>query len=205
LSQYEADVLGQSLACRLATLHKICFTSAKRLADACLDGSYSFQVKASGGTPFAFPYILGPNTPSDFLGCTAAPGNDPIPYIWEVIAGALPSGLTINKCTGEITGTPTASGLIPFTLRITDSIGSIQTKAFEICVIEIAPGTLPNGTTGGAYSQTLSVSSCASGPASWQVDSGSLPPGLTLDDLTGVLSGTPTLAGSYNFTIAAQF
>lgn len=38
-------------------------------------------------------------------------------------------------------------------------------------------------------------------PFTWSVSAGALPPGLTLGASTGLLSGTPTTAGSYSFTV----
>ena len=51
-----------------------------------------------------------------------------------------------------------------------------------------------------AYSDQLTVTGGTS-PFTWSVSSGSLPPGVTLGASTGLLSGTPTTAGSYAFTV----
>jgi hypothetical protein len=65
--------------------------------------------------------------------------------------------------------------------------------------LTVSPGTLPNGTQGTAYSQTLTGSG-GTGPYSFAVTTGSLPAGLTLTS-GGVLSGTPTTAGVSSFTV----
>jgi hypothetical protein len=61
-------------------------------------------------------------------------------------------------------------------------------------------GTMPTGTAGVAYVQTLAAT--GSQPITWSIASGSFPPGLTLSG-AGVISGTPTNAGSYVFTVRA--
>jgi hypothetical protein len=60
---------------------------------------------------------------------------------------------------------------------------------------------IPNGSVGADYSSALRVEHGTS--VSFSVSGGSLPPGLSLS-ATGVLSGTPTAAGTYNFTVTAS-
>ena len=65
----------------------------------------------------------------------------------------------------------------------------------------ITTSSLPDGKVGEAYSQTLSATGTM--PITWGIDSGNLPAGLTLDEATGEISGTPTAAGSSTFTVKA--
>ena len=66
----------------------------------------------------------------------------------------------------------------------------------------ITTDTLPDGKVGEAYSQTLSATGTT--PITWGIDSGNLPAGLTLDEATGEISGTPTAAGTASFTVKAE-
>ena len=65
----------------------------------------------------------------------------------------------------------------------------------------ITTASLPNGTVGTAYNQTLAAT--GSDTITWSVTSGTLPAELTLDTNTGTISGTPTTANTYNFTVTA--
>ena len=69
-------------------------------------------------------------------------------------------------------------------------------------VLGLAPATLPNGTVGTAYSQTL-TGSAGTAPYTFSVIAGVLPAGLTLSSVgtLGLISGTPTIAGTSTFTI----
>lgn len=82
-------------------------------------------------------------------------------------------------------------------------IGASSGTGNQVSVNPTAPivttATLPSGTVGTAYSQTLAASSGTS-PYSWSITSGSLPAGLSLAGATGVISGTPTGAGTATFT-----
>ena len=64
----------------------------------------------------------------------------------------------------------------------------------------ITTASLPNGTVGTAYSQTLTAT--GETPITWSIDSGTLPTGLSLAG-TGVISGTPTTAATSAFTVKA--
>ena len=69
--------------------------------------------------------------------------------------------------------------------------------------IKITQDVLPNPTLNQAYSQTISTSN-SQGTVTYSVSSGSLPPGLTLNATTGLISGTPSTSGSYTFSITAK-
>jgi hypothetical protein len=65
--------------------------------------------------------------------------------------------------------------------------------------LTITTATLPNGTVGTAYSQTLAAAG-GTGTLTWSVSTGALPGGITLSS-AGSLSGTPTASGTFNFTV----
>src|SRR6185503_5800136 len=117
---------------------------------------------------------------------------------WTIIAGGLPSGLSLSGAT--IGGVPSAPATANFTIRITDSSLPAQTfeKAFTLMVLGqltiITSSPLPVGTIGLAYSQTL-VAAGGTPNYTWSLASGTLPPGLTLS-ATGTLSGQPSAPGT---------
>ena len=129
------------------------------------------------------------------------------PITWTIDSGSLPAGLSLNAGTGVISGTPTTAGTSNFTVKAANGTSPDDTQALSI-VIAAAPvaptittATLPNGQEGTAYSQTLAAAGDT--PITWSIDSGSLPAGLSLNAGTGVISGTPTTAGTSDFTVKA--
>ncbi|HEX9020490.1 MAG TPA: Ig domain-containing protein, partial [Nitrospirota bacterium] len=154
---------------------------------------YSFSLAASGGT-----------------------GNG---YTWSISAGSLPPGLSIGVIstpTTTISGIPTASGIYTFTVQARDSGGNTDTKNYSITVnaakVTISPSLtspLQDGYVGTyylLYQNTAVISACSS-TYIWQVSSGAMPPGLSLSSDPGGdlwISGYPSTAGTYNFTLQVQ-
>lgn len=126
------------------------------------------------------------------------------PYTWSLVSGSLPTGLSLST-SGVISGTPTVVGTSSFTVQVTDSSLPPQTAtSTELSITVLAPlavttSTLPDGQLGTAYSQTLAATGGTT-PYTWLVLSGSLPAGLSLST-SGVISGTPTAAGTSSFTV----
>ncbi|MCL2435634.1 MAG: putative Ig domain-containing protein [Lentimicrobiaceae bacterium] len=126
------------------------------------------------------------------------------PITWVVTSGNLPNGITLSEY-GVLMGTPTAAGTFNFTVKATNSYGT-DTKALSIKITttaeppKITTATLPNGKVGVIYNQALSASGTA--PITWGMTNGALPTGLTLFE-TGAITGTPTTAGTFNFTVKA--
>ena len=140
---------------------------------------------------------------------TVTAGGGAAPYSYAVTAGALPAGMTLASG-GVLSGTPTAGGTFNFTVTATDSSsgGSAPfsgsrsyTLTIAAATVIVTPPTLPNGVAGRSYNQTVAASG-GTGPYSFAVTAGALPPGWTLSS-AGVLSGTATSADMFNFTISA--
>ncbi len=126
---------------------------------------------------------------------------------FSVSAGALPTGLTLAG--GVLSGTSTVNGTFNFTIRATDVNSCFGERAYSLlinppCVpgaITVNPATLANGFAGTAYSQTLTATG-GTALYTFAATAGSLPTGLTLVS-SGALSGTPTTAGTFTFTVTA--
>ena len=127
-------------------------------------------------------------------------------YTYTVASGStLPAGLTLSAA-GTLTGTPSATGNYTFSVVATDSKGCTATAAFSLAVgnsaqMTLPPATLPNGQVGTAYApQTLPAPVGGTGPYTYVATN--LPPGLTFDPATRIISGTPTLGGSFTVTVS---
>jgi hypothetical protein len=107
----------------------------------------------------------------------------------------------------NLTYTPNAGyrGSDNFSFTVSNGFSTSNSAIVSITVgqptITVLPASLPAGTVGSAYSQSVAASG-GTDPYVYSVTAGSLPAGLTFAS-TGVLSGTPTGSGSYNFTITA--
>ncbi len=124
------------------------------------------------------------------------------PLVWSV-SGALPPGLSLNTATGIITGVPSSSGTSTFTIQVTDATGKTVSQSYSITInsaLLITTSSLPIASIGSAYLQTLAASGGRI-PYSWTISSGALPDGLTLSPNSGVISGSATSPGKFDFEV----
>jgi len=125
---------------------------------------------------------------------------------WSISAGVLPSGMTLDSTSGLLSGTPAVGGMFNFTARATDAGGCYGERAYSLVIncptLSITPATLGPGSIGTAYSQQLTLTG-GSGQINWTVSVGTLPGGLSLNPTSGALTGSPSAAGTFNFTVKA--
>ena len=162
--------------------------------------------KTGGGSPTP-PSITTPSLPG---GVINVPYTQPLlatgtaPITWSIVSGSLPPGLSHSG--GTISGTPSATGTFTFTVKAANGTGSdTKSLSIEIASSAVAPAittvSLPDGTAGVPYSQTIGVTGTA---PIWSISSGTLGLGLSLDTATGTISGTPTGGGILSFTVKAE-
>ena len=133
------------------------------------------------------------------------------PFTWTIISGNLPAGLTLansNTASVQIAGTPKTVGTSTVTIQSTNGSGTPISQSFTITVnpppsLTITTRTLAPGTVNQSYSFQLQAS-FGTPPYTWSIVSGSLPPGLGLNNSTGVISGSPTVVGTTTFSVQVK-
>ena len=139
--------------------------------------SYSSGLSASGGLP---------------------------PYTFYISAGSLPPGLTLNAATGAITGIPTMAGTFNFTAEVIDSRNNASGTATSQCSITIAPAISANCVTitavQGVTITPVTMTATGGTGTGYTFSASGLPNGLTMSS-TGTISGTPTVSGTFNYTV----
>ncbi|CAH0303949.1 MULTISPECIES: MBG domain-containing protein [unclassified Pedobacter] len=123
-------------------------------------------------------------------------------YTFMLSAGSLPAGMSLSPA-GVLSGTPSQAGIFNFTVQAADGNSVTGTRAYNIQIaaptVVLNPVTLPDPVLTVAYSQQLS-STGGIAPYTYLVGAGALPAGLSLSS-TGLISGTPTASGTFNFSI----
>jgi hypothetical protein len=179
-SSTSPNTATQSLTIQVAGTGSILITSLT-LPDATVTTPYSGQLTATGGS-----------------------GS----YSWNISSGTLTGGLTLNGATGLISGTPRSAGTSRFTVTVTDSGNSNVTASLSyilqsnaITIVTASP--LPTTTEGISFSQTF-IATGGTTLYTWTIPSGTLPKGLVLNQTTGILSGVPTVHGTYNLPVTVS-
>ena len=186
-----------------------------------LPGSYPITVTVSDGTTAtdSLPYTLVVNSPpllgfplllpdttvgANYLALSSATGGS-LPLTWTV--ANQPAGIFINSLSGLLSSTPallTTAGNYPnVIITVTDRNGAVASKSLPLKV-NVAPSitapatpTLPGWAVGTAYPSTTMTATGGTGSYAWSWTAPTLPPGLTINSGSGVISGTPTTAGTY--------
>ncbi|WP_460501964.1 beta strand repeat-containing protein, partial [Hymenobacter agri] len=161
---------------------------------------------ASGGTtttsPIPFTVTFSESVNGSFVQGDVTVTNGAISGFTTVVAGTT---FTFNV-TPATPGTATTV-TVPANVA-QDAAGNFNTAGtpspyaltFLAPAITVAPNSLPGGTRGVAYSQTLSASG-GTAPYTFAITAGALPTGLSLTN--GTIAGTPTVNGSFTFTVTA--
>lgn len=172
-----------------------------------LDSSRAFAVSNAmlGGNTVTFSYSGAQTGVNEYLSAVIMDQNGTIAYYGRILQPSsasgtaslsLPSGVTLSDTTKLYVFNEQCNGD-----KRTDYASALcQVTPETLQAPSVIITALPDGKVGEAYSRTLAAT--GSVPITWSLESGSLPAGLTLSGNT--ISGTPTAAGTYTFTVKAS-
>jgi serine protease len=125
-------------------------------------------------------------------------------------ATGLPAGLSINSSSGLISGTPTTAGTSSVTVTAKDTTNASGSASFTWTINPAGGNTVTvtnpgnqTGTVGTAVSLQIHATDSASGQTLTYSATG-LPAGLSINSSSGLISGTPTTAGTSSVTVTAK-
>ncbi len=188
-------VLNLQVASGTATATQVFILTVTAAATQAGSAAISITTSSLPGATLGVPY-------SQTLQTTGGSGTP----AWSVLAGALPSGLSLSNL-GVLSGTPTLVGTSAITVLVTSGVAtatqnlSIVVSATAATSVAITTAAVPSGTIGTFYSQNLAATG-GSGTFIWSVATGALPTGLTLSS-SGTIAGIPTGLAVDSFTVQA--
>jgi len=167
---------------------------------------FSVIVSVPSGSP---PSITTTSLPNGSVGTsynqTLLATGGIAPYVFQDLAGGLPPGILLNGSDGALTGIPTMAGSYTFSVKVFDSQLLNSSSTFTIVIsngvnpLSLTTSSLPDGTVGVSYGNILSAEYGVS-PYSFSISAGTLPNGLTLNSISGTITGTPSSPGTFDFT-----
>lgn len=143
----------------------------------------SLALTGTNGSPLAYQ-ILATNSPTSFA------------------ATGLPSGLSLSTSTGAITGTPAVTGTFNINISATNELGT-GSATLVVTLLPTPPAVTSveraSGTLGRAFRYQITASNS---PTTYSASG--LPEGTSLDPATGLISGSPTVSGTFGAAISAS-
>jgi putative Ig domain-containing protein len=168
----------------------------------------NFQIRISDSVAIAGPGLVQILYNQSYSTTFPVTGGIP-PYTWGMTP--VPPGFSFDSATGTLSGTANGGSYTSPNVSVHDSSTPPQTATYFSFVLEvwgklvIQTTSLPPVATGSSvWLQPLTRGGAT--PFQWSISSGFLPPGLSLGPLQGngtiAITGSPTMAGTYNFTLA---
>jgi hypothetical protein len=181
------------------------------------EGTFTFTVRVSDGTRSATRQLtivvrrpLVATVPLDRRAEVDVPTRVALvadggaaPYRWELVEGALPSGVVFDAVTGALVGTPAEPGAYPLVFQVVGSAGQTVRTPFVLRVnrrLEVVRWPLTSMKRGRAAVRRMFTSGGV-GAKRWKVVRGRFPVGVRMNALTGRLTGRPRQVGRFVFTV----
>jgi hypothetical protein len=170
----------------------------------------NFAVQSCGGISIVTPSPLPAGEVNVYYDQFIQASSCGSSFNWSQTGGSLPANLNLYPGGNEfeLAGTPSSGGTYTFTVQVNDGTHTTN-QQFSVSIsnaLQIVTASLPDGTNGAAYGQTLQAAGGlpfgGASPYGWTVVSGALPGNLNLST-NGLLAGTPSAAGAFNFTVEA--
>ncbi|HXA15618.1 MAG TPA: ice-binding family protein [Thermoanaerobaculia bacterium] len=200
------DLTGQNLGGLTLTPGVYCFSTSAQLT-----GALVLDALGNANALFLFKTGSTLTTASNSSVTVINNGGSSCNKVFWQVGSSATLG-TGTSFTGDIlalssitltTGSNTNGRALARNGAVTLDTNNVNTCGVSVCpIITVNPASLPNGSVGTPYNQTVSASGGTS-PFTFSLSSGSLPTGLLLNSSTGAIAGTPTTVGTFTFTITA--
>lgn len=123
--------------------------------------------------------------------------------VFDLTSGMLPNGLWVDPLTGSIIGIPVEAGTFGgLQVRMIDEYAAYFSNTFTIEVTDTGPAISTSvvhaAAVGESFDSGAPTAYGIDGLVTWSIETGTLPPGLTLNTATGAISGSPTTVGNWD-------